>query len=90
MTVQLFREQPIIDNIDGIGKATSLLELLKSIKKVTGTYNKKIFYNKKKFGQNILLYRKLCNKRSDSILKLKKTSLNEGIKKTVLWYKKKY
>lgn len=72
------------------GKATSLLELLKSIKKVTGTYNKKIFYNKKKFGQNILLYRKLCNKRSDSILKLKKTSLNEGIKKTVLWYKKKY
>ena len=29
------------------GKATSLLELLKSIKKVTGTYNKKIFIIKK-------------------------------------------
>ena len=29
------------------GKATSLLELLKSIKKVTGTYNKKFFYKKK-------------------------------------------
>ena len=37
------------------GKATSLLELLKSIKKVTGTYNKKIFIIKKIWSKYIII-----------------------------------
>lgn len=68
-------------------KSVSLSKILDILKKIHLPKSKKIIFNKNK--PSMIPYRKISNKKIKSLIKFKlSNSLEEGIIKTVKWYKK--
>jgi GDP-L-fucose synthase len=85
--VETFKNISGIINI-GSGKGTSIKELSQLIKKFTNYNGKVIFNKKKKDGVN---YKVLSNKKLSKYYNLRKiTNLNDGIIKTIDWFKDYY